>query len=64
MSSDERFVDLEIKIAHQEQLLEQLNDVIYQQQKKIDEIEKMVKIMNSKVSNDNINQGDEKPPHY
>ncbi|MCB0349274.1 MAG: SlyX family protein [Bdellovibrionales bacterium] len=64
MSDTDRITDLEIKLAHQDHLLEQLNDVIYQQQKKLDDVEKMLKLLHTKISNDNINQGDEKPPHY
>ena len=37
--NEERIVDIEIKIARQEDLLDSLNQLVYQQQKKIDELE-------------------------
>ena len=37
--NEDRIVDIEIKIARQEDLLDSLNQLVYQQQKKIDELE-------------------------
>jgi SlyX protein len=38
MDQEERFVAIEIKLAHQEDLVESLNDVIYQHRKRIDKM--------------------------
>lgn len=67
MSHEERFVDIEIKLAHQEDLVESLNQVVYQQARRIDQLEAMVgqlaeHIRNNAQSGPNILN--ERPPHY
>jgi len=39
MAIEDRLVDVEIRIARQEDLLDALNKTVYEQQKKIDELE-------------------------
>ena len=39
MTTENRLVDIELKIAAQEDLVDTLNKMVYQQQKKIDELE-------------------------
>jgi SlyX protein len=67
---EERLVDIETKIAFQEQTIKDLNDVVYEQQK---EIEKLGAIVESMLQQDKelielSRQVDapanEKPPHY
>jgi SlyX protein len=58
---EERLTDLEIKITRQDVLLEQLNDVIYEQQKQIDELVKKIKVLETKPGGAPAN---ERPPHY
>lgn len=67
--SHERLTELEIKIAYQEDTLKALNDVIYQQQKRIERLE--AALLRCQVQLDNVLGGslghsitDEKPPHY
>lgn len=67
MSQEDRFVDIEIKLAHQEDLVESLNQMVYQQGRRIDQLEAMVshlaeRVRNSTQSGPNI--VNEKPPHY
>ena len=67
MSQEDRFINIEIKIAHQEDLVESLNQVVYQQSRRIDQLEAMVshlaeQIRNSSQSGPNISN--DKPPHY
>ena len=67
--SEERFVDIEIKLAHQEDTVEQLNQAVYQQGRRIDQLEAMVSqlaehIRNNAQSGPNLGAGGEKPPHY
>lgn len=67
MSHEERFVDIEIKLAHQEDLVESLNQIVYQQARRIDQLEAMVgqlaeHIRNNAQSGPNILN--ERPPHY
>lgn len=67
--TEQRFVDLETKLAHQEHLLLELNDVITKQQENIMRLEKLcdsiierVRSLGEAPSTDaNV---DEKPPHY
>ena len=67
--SEQRFVDLETKLAHQEHLLLELNEVITKQQENIMRLEKLcdsiierVRSLGEAVPGDaNV---DEKPPHY
>lgn len=66
--TEQRLIDLETKIAHQEHLLEELNEVIYQQQKTIDKLEATISSLAKRyqdllVGGDEI-RPNEKPPHY
>lgn len=67
MSQEDRFVDIEIKLAHQEDLVETLNQTIYQQSRRIDQLEAMLAKLADHVRNlqeagqQPIN---ERPPHY
>lgn len=68
MSHEDRFVDIEIKLAHQEDLVESLNDVVYQQSRRIDQLEAMVAqllehVRNAAQSGPNA-PSNEPPPHY
>ena len=67
--TEERFVEIETKLAHQEHLLLELNDVITKQQEKImrleglcDSIIERVRSLAEMVPADPI--VDEVPPHY
>ncbi len=67
--SDDRLVDIESKLAHQDQLLLDLNDVVTSQQAKIMQLERLceslvdrVRVISEAVPNDAST--DERPPHY
>ncbi|MES2151771.1 MAG: SlyX family protein [Pseudomonadota bacterium] len=67
MSHDDRFIDIEIKLAHQEDLVEALNQMVYQQNRRIDQLEAVVgqlaeHLRNSAQSGPSL--GSERPPHY
>ncbi|MES2017016.1 MAG: SlyX family protein [Pseudomonadota bacterium] len=67
MSHEDRFVDIEIKLAHQEDLVESLNQVVYQQGRRIDQLEAMVNKLAEHIRNNaqsSPNAGHEPPPHY
>lgn len=67
MNQEDRFVDIEIKLAHQEDLVESLNDVVYQQSKRIDQLEALVNKMAEHIRNNQQsgqNPGNDRPPHY
>ncbi len=67
--TEKRIIDLEIKVAHQEVLIEELNQVIYQQQKTTDKLEATISALVKRfqdvlTSGDEIRGPNEKPPHY
>lgn len=66
-SSEERFVDIELKLVHQEDLVESLNQRVYEQQKQIDMLEDLVRALAERVRTSTLaNQTpiNERPPHY
>ena len=67
--SEDRFIDLETRLAHQDQLLNQLNDVVTAHQAKIMQLEALCKSLIQRVQS--VSDGlpspdgdDERPPHY
>jgi len=67
--SEDRFIDLETRLAHQDQLLNQLNDVVTEQQAKIMQLEELCKALTQRVRavGEGMSEGDpgdERPPHY
>ncbi|UOF01892.1 SlyX family protein [Bdellovibrio reynosensis] len=67
--SEERLIDIETKILHQEHLIEELNQVVYSQQKTIDKLETLLTGLTKRLKealggeSDDI-RPNEKPPHY
>jgi SlyX protein len=65
----DRVTEIEIKIAHMEQSLGELSDVLYQQQSLLDRFERRFDELRQGMEaaaddrGDN-NPADEKPPHY
>jgi SlyX protein len=67
VSNEDRFVDIEIKLAHQEDLVESLNQMVYQQGRRIDQLEAMVSQLAEHIRNNaqsGPNPANDKPPHY
>ncbi|ALO46785.1 hypothetical protein PS2015_2148 [Pseudohongiella spirulinae] len=72
MLSDEQLIDLQSRIAFQEDSLIALNDVISRQQQQIDALErelllhreKLVEILDWQATRAEGAAADEKPPHY
>jgi SlyX protein len=69
MNIDEQLIAIESKIAHQEYLLDVLNQTVYQQQKQIDEVDSLCKALAKRLGDLQARQPDvmlphEKPPHY
>lgn len=67
--SEERFIELETRLAYQDQLLNELNDVVTAQQAKIMQLEELCKALVQRVrsTGDGLpdsDPGDERPPHY
>ena len=67
--TDERIINLEIKFAHQDDFLEQLNQVVTKQQKTIERLEKEILDLKRNVNGGGgVDAGrtaaDDRPPHY
>ena len=67
--SEERFIDLETRLAHQDQLLSELNEVVTGQQARIMQLEELCRALLERVRSlgDGVAPGnpvDERPPHY
>lgn len=65
---EDRLVDLEIRIARQDDLTDTLNGMVYQQQKKIDELEALCSALARHIKDmrdaAEASPANEKPPHY
>jgi SlyX protein len=63
---DSRINDLEVRMAHQDQTIADLNDVITAQWKKLDALERQLKRVSEEL--ETMDQGEapanQKPPHY
>ena len=66
---EEKFIDLEIRLTHQENHIQELDKIIYQQQQAIDFMQQQIKNLQGKLKNVSeyniLPQSEEKPPpHY
>lgn len=64
--NEERFMNLEIKIAYLEDFVNQLQEVTVENQKTIENLRTENKILSGKIQDlqDNIDIPNRKPPHY
>lgn len=66
--SEQRFIDLETKMTHQEYLLEKLNKIVCQQQDQIDRLEETLLSLGKRLQEAQagleVGPANEKPPHY
>ena len=67
--SEERFIDLESRLAHQDKLLSDLNEVVTEQQAAIMRLDELCRSLIDRVrsmgeSMPAGDSGDERPPHY
>jgi SlyX protein len=67
--SEARIIELEIKLAYQEDLIQALNKAVADQQIQIGKLEQTCKLLNDKIkhmaqADRNPNIIDERPPHY
>ncbi|HAG93463.1 MAG: hypothetical protein CMK83_26860 [Pseudomonadales bacterium] len=64
----EKIIDIETRMAFQDDTIQELSDIIYRQQQQIDKLEKTVQLLLGKVQDLMQSQPgaevDEKPPHY
>ena len=60
---------LEVKVAYQDDTIEQLNSVVFEQQRSIERLQKQMQLMiermkSAQQNSSNINAEHELPPHY
>ncbi len=65
---DERFEKIETKLSLAEDLLETLNETVYRQQRRIEELQREIVMLREQVRaalpDEPRNLSDEIPPHY
>jgi len=66
---EERLVNIETKITFQEDLIEELNKTVYQQQQKLDRLERICESLVRHIealeeAGSEVKQVNERPPHY
>lgn len=64
---EERFIDLEMRISHQEDMIDELNKTVYQQQNRLEQLEAAISVLAGRLAeraNNNTILTYEKPPHY
>ncbi len=67
--SEDRFIDLESRLAHQDQMMNDLNEVVIEQQARIMSLEELCKALLLRVRSvgetlPDSDPGEECPPHY
>jgi SlyX protein len=67
--NEERLIELEIKVTRQEDLLDTLNKTVYEQQKKIADLEALCTELARRLKDVAANASErmpanERPPHY
>lgn len=67
--SEERFIDIETRLSHQDQILHELNEVVTGQQAKIMQLEELCQSLVARVRSigdamPDRDPGAERPPHY
>ena len=67
--SEERIIELESRLAHQDQALHELNDVVTSQQARLMQLEQLCRSLADRVralgeGMTAAGPGDERPPHY
>ncbi len=66
---EERIINLEIKFSHQDEFLQELNQIVVNQQKTIDRLEKEILDLKRNINSESGVDSrrtllDDKPPHY
>lgn len=67
--NEERIMELEIRAAYQDDLLQTLNDIVTRQQQQIDRLEVTCRLLNEKIKSlssetSSSETAQEVPPHY
>ena len=67
--SENKLIDLEIKLSEAQRIAEDLSDVVAEQAKRIDVLEARVRMLMERAASDesvagSVVMGDSPPPHY
>jgi len=65
--SEKKIIELEKTLAYQALSIEELKEVVYNQEKRISELEKLINIISDKINSDGLVkpiEEEEPPPHY
>lgn len=66
---EKRLIELEIRFSHQDNFISQLNEVVTEQQMRIERLEKAILDLKKDINSENNVDSrrtllDDKPPHY
>ena len=61
---EDRIIDLEIRIAHQDQVIQALDEVIRAFTARVDELERQVRALRGATGVLPVGPADDPPPHY
>lgn len=69
MATEERFINLEARISHQDQSINELSDEVYRQKRQLEQLEATCHSLLDRVRTltepeGNEDHGTEQPPHY
>ncbi len=63
--SDERFTNIEMTLAHQEQTIHELSDLVHKQWDEIERLKRLIqRLEDTKADVEPEDVADRKPPHY
>lgn len=63
---EERIKEIEMQIAHQQRMIDELNEVVFEQSKEIEALKRNAKILKESISQQLVKDFAEEtpPPHY
>lgn len=67
--SDERLMEIETRLAYQDQLIAELNDEVTAQQVRIQQLDELCRSLVARIRSlgdalPDVEPGDQRPPHY
>ena len=64
MSSEKRIVDLEVRAAHQDRLIDELDQVLREFTARVEKLEALLEDLRESADAEPIGPADDPPPHY
>ena len=62
--NENRLEEIETKLAFHDKAIKELNDVIYDQQRQIDRMTRLIEELEKQLPENSTSPANEKPPHY